>query len=87
MLQRGTIAITGFGYFAERAEVDGFNYYNTSLSGKGDKYPDPNSKFLASENSYVLLTLTKNPLKMTVAIKNLNGQVLDREEFGAGGNR
>ena len=44
MLRRGTIAITGFGYFAERAEVDGFTYYNTSLSGKGDKYPDPKSQ-------------------------------------------
>ena len=82
MLRRGTIAITGFGYFAERAEVDGFTYYNTSLSGKGDKYPDPKSKFLASENSYVLLTFTRNPLKMAVEIKNLDGQVLDRKEFG-----
>ena len=24
----------GFGHYAERAEVDGFPYYNTSLSGK-----------------------------------------------------
>jgi hypothetical protein len=84
MLGRGTIAITGFGHFAERAEVDGFTYYNSSLSGKGDKYPDPKSKFLASENSYVLLTFTKNPLKLAVEIKNLEGRVLDHKEFGAG---
>jgi hypothetical protein len=84
MLGRGTIAITGFGHFAERAEVDGFTYYNTSLSGKGDKYPDPKSEFLASENSYVLLTFTKTPLKMAVEIKNLDEQVLDRKEFVAG---
>jgi hypothetical protein len=84
MLRRGTIAITGFGYFAERAEVDGFTCYNTSLSGKGDKYPDPKSQFLASENSYALLTFTKNPLKMTVEIKSLAGQVLDRKTFRAG---
>ncbi len=81
MLRCGTIAITGFGYFAERAEVDGFTCYNTSLSGKGDKYPDPESKVLASENSYILLTFTKNPLKMAVEINNLKGQVLDRKEF------
>jgi len=87
MLRRGTIAITGFGYFAERAEVDGFTYYNSSLSGKGDKYPDPKSRFLASENSYVLLTFTKTPLKMAVEIKNLDGQVLDRKEFGAGASK
>jgi hypothetical protein len=84
MLRRGTIAITGFGYFAERAEVDGFTCYNTSLNGKGNRYPDPKSDFLASEDSYILLTVTKNPLKMAVEIKNLDGQVLDRKEYGAG---
>ena len=36
MFRMGTIAITGFGYYAERAEVDGFTYYNTAL-GTGDK--------------------------------------------------
>jgi len=81
MLRRGIIAITGFGYFAERAEVDGFTCYNTSLSGKGDRYPDPKSQFLASENSYILLSFTKTPLKMVVEIKSLEGQVLDRQEF------
>jgi hypothetical protein len=45
------------------------------------------SKLLASENSYVLLTFTKNPLKMAVEIKNLDGQVLDRKEFEAGGSK
>ena len=87
MLRRGTIAITGFGYFAERAEVDGFTYYNTSLNGNGDRYPDPKSEFLASENSYILMTFTKNPLKMAIEIKTLEGHVLDRKEFGAGGSQ
>jgi hypothetical protein len=86
MLRRGTIAITGFGYFAERAEVDGFTCYNTSLNGKGNRYPDPKSDFLASEDSYILLTVTKNPLKMAVEIKDLDGEVLDRKEFKAGDN-
>jgi len=85
MLRQGTIAITGFGYFAERAEVDGFTCYNTSLSGKGARYPDPRSKFLASENSYILLTFAKKPPRMTVEIKGLDGKVLDRKEFEAAG--
>lgn len=55
-----------------------------SLSGKGDKHPDPKSRFLASENSHVLLIFTKNPLKMAVEIRNPDGQILDRKEFGAG---
>jgi hypothetical protein len=86
MLRRGTIAITGFGYFAERAELDGFTCYNTSLNGKGNRYPDPKSDFLAGEDSYILLTVTKNPLKMAVEIKDLDGEVLDRKEFKAGDN-
>lgn len=81
MFRKGTIAITGFGYYAERAEVDGFTYYNTSLSGKGDQYPDPKSQFLKGEDSYILLTVTKNPPKMIVEIKGLDGSVLDRREY------
>jgi hypothetical protein len=75
---RGTIAITGFGYFAERAEVDGFTYYNTAL-GVGAKYPDRQSKFFEGVASYVLLTITND--KMVVELKGLDGRVLDRKEF------
>jgi hypothetical protein len=82
MFRKGTIAITGFGYYSERAEVDGFTYYNTSLSGKGNQYPDSKSKFLKGADSYILLTLTKNPAKMVVEIKGLDGTVLDRKVFG-----
>ena len=82
MFRKGTIAITGFGYYAERAEVDGFTYYNTSLSGKGNQYPDPKSAFMQGADSYILLTLTKNPAKMVVEIKGLGGTVLDRKVFG-----
>ncbi|MBW3598447.1 MAG: hypothetical protein KY475_14395, partial [Planctomycetes bacterium] len=49
LFRRGTICITGFGYFAERAEVGGFPYYNTSLNGTGNQYPNPHSKFLAGQ--------------------------------------
>ncbi len=79
--RKGTIAITGFGYYAERAEVDGFTYYNTSLSGKGNQYPDSNSAFLKGADSYILLTLTKNPAKMVVEIKGLDGTVQDRKMY------
>lgn len=80
LFRRGTCCITGFGYFAERAEVDGFHYYNTSLSGKGSQYPDPQSKFLAGEDSYMLLTIEREG-KMTVEIKSLKITVLDQREF------
>ncbi len=81
LFRKGTIAITGFGYYAERAEVDDFTYYNTSLSGKGNQYPDPKSAFLKGADSYILLALTKDPAKMVVEIKGLDGTVLDRKVY------
>lgn len=80
LFRRGTCCITGFGHFAERAEVDGFPYYNTSLIGRGDRYPDPQSKFLASEDGYLLLTIPRTG-PMMIDVKNLNGDVLDHREY------
>jgi hypothetical protein len=81
LFRKGTACITGFGHFAERAEVDGLLYFNTSLNGKGDKYPDPKSKALFSENNYVLLTFKREPRTMTVELKSLDGTVIDRREL------
>ena len=80
LFRRGTCCITGFGYFAERAEVDGFSYYNTALNGRGNQYPDPQSEFLVGEDSYILLTVDRSG-KMTVELKSLRNKVLDRREF------
>jgi len=80
LFHRGTCCITGFGYYPERAEVDGFPYYNTSLNGRGNQYPDPESKFLAGEDSYILLTVKRGG-PMTVEIKSLKNTVLDLREF------
>ena len=81
MFSQGTIAVTGYGYYAERAQVDGFSYYNTSLSGSGTQYADPKSQFIAGKDSYLLLTLTSNPARMKVQIKGLDGSVLDQKVF------
>jgi len=82
LFQQGSAVITGFGYFAERAMVDGFPYFNTALKGDGDRYPDPKSAFFASEHSYVLFTFKpKSPTQ--IEIKSLAGQVLDRQSYPA----
>lgn len=81
LFQQGSAVITGYGYFAERAEVDGFPYFNTSLNGKGDVYPDSHSEFLRSEDSYILLTFSDQKNLMTVEIKDRSGNVLDRSEW------
>jgi hypothetical protein len=75
---KGSALITGFGYFAERAELkEGIPYFNTCLKGDGTPYKDPRSKFFASEHNYLLLTFTAGSEAMTVEFKNLQGKVLD----------
>lgn len=84
LFQKGSAVITGFGYFAERAMVAEFPYYNTALKGNGDRYPDPKSAFFASEHSYVLLTFKpKEPMK--IELKKLTGEVLDGQSYLARG--
>ncbi|MEP6671853.1 MAG: hypothetical protein ABJF10_22015 [Chthoniobacter sp.] len=81
MISQGSLAITGFGYFGERAEVNGFSFYNTSVGGTGTPYADPKSAVLKSEDNFVLLTFRRAPAQLRVELKNLNGEVLDRKEF------
>ncbi len=81
MFSKGTMAITGYGYYGERAEKDNMPYFNTSLNGRGDKYPDSNSKFFKSEDNYILLTFHKKTNAMKIEMKNLNGEILDQTEW------
>jgi hypothetical protein len=75
---RGSALISGFGYFAERAELDGgLPYFNTCLKGDGDVYKDPRNQFLSREDNYLLLTFRRGEETMTVQFKNLRGEVLD----------
>ena len=78
LLAKGTCCITGYGYYAERAEVDGVPYFNTALNEKVTK-PDPKSVFLKHKASYALLTVQRNG-NMVVELKDLDGNVLDRRE-------
>jgi hypothetical protein len=83
MFRRGTLCISGFGYFGERAVHDGHSYLNTSTNGTGDRYPDPSSDFLFGKDNYVLLTFHRQPLEMIVELKALSGEVLDRTRYTA----
>lgn len=80
MFRQGELVISGFGYYAERAELDGLTYLNTSL-GKGTKYADPKVKFIESEASYILMTFEKGKPTMSVELKSLDGKVMDRTEI------
>lgn len=77
LFRQSSAVITGFGYFGERAEVDGIPYFNTCLKGDGDLYKDPQSAFVTREDNYLLLTFTKDAPTMRVEIKNLAGETLD----------
>ena len=76
--RRGSALISGFGYFAERAELnDGLPYFNTCLKGDGAKYFGPQAQFKASEDNYLLLIFKRGSDEMTVQFKNLRGEVMD----------
>jgi hypothetical protein len=80
--RQGSALITGFGYFADRAELSGgLPYYNTCLKGDGDLYKDPQSKFHARVDNYLLLTFTAGAPTMKLQFKNLRGEVLDATEI------
>lgn len=81
--RKGSALITGFGYFAERAELDGgLPYFNTCLKGDGDVYKDPRNQFLSREDNYLLLTFWRGGETMTVQFKNLRGEVMDTRVIG-----
>lgn len=76
--RKGNALITGFGYFADRAELTGgLPYFNTCLKGDGSNYKDPQSKFFAQEDNYLLLTFIAGSPVMKMQFKNLRGEVLD----------
>ena len=80
--RKGSALVTGFGYFAERAELSGgLSYFNTCLKGDGDLYKDPQSKFHAREDNYLLLTLNRGAPTLKVEMKNLRGEVLEVTEL------
>ncbi|HAL72616.1 MAG TPA: hypothetical protein DCP71_12690 [Verrucomicrobiales bacterium] len=75
---KGSALVTGFGYFADRAELkDGLPYFNTCLKGDGSPYKDPQSKFFAQQDNYLLLTFRRGEPTMQVQFKNIRGEVLD----------
>lgn len=75
---QGSALISGFGYFADRAELKGgLPYYNTCLKGDGSPYKDPQSKFFAQQDNYLLLTFEKDKPTVQIQFKNLKGEVLD----------
>lgn len=80
--QKGSALVTGFGYFAERAELEGgLPYFNTCLKGDGDLYKDPASRFHARVDNYLLLTLREGAPTMKAELKGLDGLVLDTLEI------
>ena len=81
LFHQSSTVITGYGYFGERAEVNGFPYFNTCLKGNGDLYKDPKSAFVTREDNFLLLTFTKSAPTMKVQIKNLRGEVLDTRDI------
>jgi len=82
MISRGTLCVTGFGYFAERAvESDGFPYYNTCAAKPGDVYRDVKAAVCERVSSYMLFTFDRAAGRMTAELKRLDGSVIDRQTY------
>lgn len=80
--RKGSALVSGFGYFADYAELTGgLPYFNTCLKGDGSNYKDPQSKFFAQEDNYLLLTFEAGSPTVKVQFKNLRGEVLFTKEI------
>lgn len=82
VLEKGTLAISGECYHAERSEVDGMTYYNSSVRGNGTFGHDPQAVFSDKAASYQLLTLDREAGTLKSELKALDdGRVLDSKIF------
>lgn len=79
LIAKGTLAISGEAYHAERTVVDSLPYYNTSVRGNGTFGVDPEHDFIDPSGSYLLLTLDRTSGRMKVAVKALDGRILDEQ--------
>jgi len=84
LIRKGTLCATGFGYFGEFSDENGFPWYNTSLNGRGDLYKDPCSQFVTQEDNYLLFRCTRGAPQMHVDIKRLSdGKILNTQALNA----
>ena len=82
VIEKGTLAISGECYHAERTEVDGMTYYNSSVRGNGSFGHDPQAAFSDKSASYQLLTLDREAGTLKAELKALDdGRVLDSKTF------
>lgn len=82
VIGKGTLAISGECYHAERTEVDGVTYYNSSVRGNGTFGHDPQAAFSDKAASYQLLTLDRGAGTLRSELKALDdGRVLDSKTF------
>lgn len=58
-ISRGSLAVTGFGHYGERIDVDGFPAFDISVRGTGTPYPDPRSAVLHRIDNYLLISLER----------------------------
>ena len=79
LIAKGTIAISGEAYHAERTLAEGISYYNTSVRGNGSFGVDPTHDFIDPSGNYLLLTLNREVGNLKVEIKDLEGRVLDEQ--------
>jgi len=81
MLRQGSVVLSGFGSFAERAEVKGMPYFTSALKVLDQFGDKANAQFYRAVESYTLITIPRTGELLTVELKGLDGTVLDRSEW------
>jgi len=81
LFRQNSAILSGFGSYAERAEVKGTPYFNAALKEK-DAYGDRRYlKFYEATPSYLLLHIPREGETMAVELKRTDGTLLDRSEW------
>lgn len=81
LLRQGSVALSGFGSFAERSEVKGMPYFNSGLKARDESRDSIGGKYYKAAASYTLLSIPKEGETMTVELKATDGTLLDRSEW------
>jgi len=70
--KKGSLVITGFGYFGEWSGQEGAWFCNTSLKGAGNVYRDPQSKLLVQADNFIMLRYARESRALKLEMRRLD---------------
>lgn len=81
LIRQGSVAVSGFGLFAERADFEGLPCFNTALK-TGEIYSNgARTRFYQKTPSYLLFSIPKSGGPMVADFKSLDGKRMNQSEW------